>query len=165
MNTMHYKDAAKILGINGNITPEIVKAAYRSACSTYHPDRNPAGLEMMQSVNLAYATLKDSTQTIEIDDSVINYGEDLNAALSAIINLQGLVIELCGAWVWVSGDTKTHKATLKEAGYKWASKKLMWYFRPSDFRSFSRGKASMDDIRASYGSRSVRGQAQPRLAR
>jgi hypothetical protein len=27
-------------------------------------------------------------------------------------------IEICGLWVWVGGETKKHKDTLKAAGYK-----------------------------------------------
>jgi len=108
--TMHPKDAAKILGINGDINPEIVRQAYRRACSKYHPDKNPGGLEMMKAVNLAYESLKDTTENIELEDSALNYGDELNAALNAIIDLDGLEIELCGSWVWVSGNTKEHKS-------------------------------------------------------
>lgn len=159
MNTsIHPRDAAKILSLSGDITAEAVKQAYRKACSKYHPDRNPAGAEMMKMVNQAYDVLKNYNfdEPLNATVSAAAYGDELNDALNAIINL-GLEIELCGAWVWVTGDTKTHKAILKEAGYKWAGKKLAWYFRPSDYKSYSRGKYSLDDIRSKYGSKSVRG--------
>jgi len=41
----------------------------------------------------------------------------------AILGLIGVDIEICGAWVWVTGDTRTHKEVLKENGYKYASKR------------------------------------------
>jgi len=151
---MNEKDAVKILGLNGEVTPEIVKRAYHKACSQYHPDRNPAGTEMMKAVNAAYQAIKDITKNIEIDEAAQSYGEDLNEAINAIIHLD-LTLEICGAWVWVRGDTKTYKTQLKEAGYKWAPKKKSWYFRPADYKSRSRGKYSMDEIREKFGTDTV----------
>lgn len=150
---MKANDAAKILGLTGEITPELVREAYRRAAMKYHPDRNPAGLEMMQAVNAAYEALQDFAGDVEQEPC--NYADELNDALNAIIECAGLDIEVCGAWVWVSGETYSHKTALKEAGYRWASKKRMWYFRPSDWRSFSRGKFSMDEIRERHGSVAV----------
>ncbi len=100
-------DAAKILGLSGNITPEIAKDAYRKACKKYHPDINPAGEEMMKLVNTAYNVLQDFSGDVKEQET--EYGEQLNNALNAIFNLSGLLIEICGAWVWVSGATKAHK--------------------------------------------------------
>ncbi len=151
---MNHSDAAKILGLTGDITPEIVKLSYRKACATFHPDRNPAGLEMMKAVNVAYATLKDLS--ITVDNTELNYSEKLNDAINAIINLDGLNVEVCGSWVWVSGNTKPHKDFIKTAGYKWASKKKMWYYRPADYKSSGRGKFTMDEIRDKHGSQSFK---------
>ena len=47
---------------------------------------------------------------------------------------------------------RTHKTTLKEAGFQWASKKKLWYYRPEQYRSRARGNVDMDDIRTKYGS-------------
>lgn len=156
---MNKYDACKILELEGDINPEIVKRAYRKACMKYHPDRNPAGLEMMKAVNQAYEVLKDLSETISFDSHDTNqtYGDDLNEALNAIIGLSGLEIEVCGTWVWVSGDTKPHKDALKAAGYKWASKKMMWYFRPEEYKKrHKKGNVySMEEIRFRHGSSKV----------
>src|SRR5690349_6718841 len=111
---MKISDACQILGLTGAINPKVTKDAYRKACSQYHPDRNPAGLEMMKAVNQAYDTLKDYTGNESVS---VEYGHELFAALTAIMSFN-LEIEVCGAWVWVSGDTKPHKDALKSAGYK-----------------------------------------------
>ena len=81
-----------------------------------------------------------------------DYIEALAMALNAIIPLPGLEIEICGSWVWVSGDTITHKETLKASGFHWAPRKRKWTFHPKGARSWSRGNTSMDDIRTKYGS-------------
>jgi len=153
---MNKFDAARVLGLDGLLTQELVKTAYRRAAMKFHPDRNPAGLEMMKLINEANEVLSaldfdnDYASTVENDQP--DYADDLAAALNAIIHLTSLIIEVCGVWVWVSGNTQEHKAAIKEAGYKWASKKKMWYFKPNGFKSRGRGKATMDDIRATYGS-------------
>ena len=154
------KDALAILNIQTiNLTIEDLKTAYRKAAAKYHPDHNPAGLEMMKMVNVAYETLK-TLDLSKINNSAPNtydYGDAINNALNAIINL-GLTIEVCGAWVWVSGDTKPHKEILKAAGFFWAPKKLCWYFRPADYKSHNRTTWSMDKIRNTYGSTEVKEQ-------
>jgi len=152
---MIIKDALSILSLSGDYNPDIIKAAYRKACSVYHPDRNPAGLEMMKLVNEAYATLKDKTGSeIVVTGDISSYGEDIFKALSAVINL-GLDIEICGAWVWLHGDTRPHKEIIKNAKFRWAPQKKLWYYRPADYKSKGRGKFSMDEIREKHGSQKV----------
>ncbi len=151
---MHINDALKVFGITGEYNPDTVKASYRKACSIYHPDRNPAGLEMMKLVNQAYEALKNASGEAKIEGDYSTYGEDLNAALNAVMGL-GFDIEICGAWIWLHGDTRPHKELLKTAGFKWAPKKKLWYFRPADYKSRGRGKFSMDEIRATHGSEKV----------
>lgn len=158
---MNIQDAAKLLGVSGTVTQADIKKAYRQAAQQYHPDRNPAGTEMMKMINAAYDILKEFNGEIPSSFSAgdnnnqtseENYSEAVNEALNKIIHLEGLDIEICGAWVWVSGETRKHKDTIKEANFKYASKKKCWYFRPEDWRSSSRGSHSMDDIRSKYGS-------------
>lgn len=57
---------------------------------------------------------------------------------------------------WVHGDTKPVKDTLKEAGFKWASGKKLWYFAavPSSGR---RSGKDMSYIRTKYGSVLIKG--------
>jgi curved DNA-binding protein CbpA len=134
--------------------------AYKKAVLKYHPDRNPAGLEMMKSVNVAYDFLTE----IDYDGSVdpikaevnAHFGEELNTAINAVVDLEGVIIEVCGSWVWLSGDTRPHKDAIKAAGFWWASKKSMWYFRPQDYKSSNRGSWDMDKIRDEYGSSEVK---------
>ncbi len=151
---MNIHDSCQILNISGEYTPEIVKTAYRKACSKYHPDRNPAGLEMMKLVNQAYETLQETSGVSSVAEDITSYGEEIFNALSKIIDL-GLDIEICGSWVWLHGDTKPHKDIIKSAGFKWAPVKKLWYFRPDDYKSSGRGKFTMDEIREKHGSKKV----------
>lgn len=171
---LNINDALNVLGLNLSSTLEEVKKAYRRSAIKYHPDRNPAGLEMMKLVNVAYDTLTDYFEKNpeaeevkfygeEVDN--YDYGEEINKALNIVLNLAGLEVELCGSWVWVGGETKEHKETLKGAGFKWARKKLKWYFRPEASKSRKRTNKtfSMDEIRSNYGSKVFKGNGRKQL--
>ena len=68
------------------------------------------------------------------------------AVIMQIIRLAGLEIELCGAWLWVSGETRAHKDALKAAGLRWSAKKSMWYWRPAEAGSVAINAANRQDI-------------------
>jgi len=68
-----------------------------------------------------------------------------------VVGLDGLDIKICGAWVWIKGVTYKHRTVLKETGFRFASRKKRWYFRPENWRSASRGQYSMDDISQMHG--------------
>lgn len=165
---MNIKDALSILGLSKIATQDNIKAAYKKAVQKYHPDRNPAGLEMTKLINVAYKHLVEvqydgSINPMDGEEGNTNYGDMLNDAINAVINLDGVIIEVCSAWVWLSGNTKEHKDAIKSAGYFWASQKKQWYFRPADYKSRNRGSWNMDKIRDVYGSSTVRKQDQDKL--
>jgi len=81
------------------------------------------------------------------------------------MNLSGITIEVCGSWVWVSGETKPHKDTIKAAGGKWAPKKQEWYFRPKEWKSSNHSEWDMNKIRASFGSSVVNPRREEEPAR
>lgn len=149
---MKISDALAILELAAGASIDEVKAAFKAAAKKYHPDLNPAGAEMMKLVTAAYDTLKNGDTSTK-EEPAANYGADLNAALNAIIDLLGLDIEICGSWLWVGGDTRTHKAALKAAGFRWAKFKGLWHYRPAGWKSAGRGRVSMEKIRTKYGSR------------
>ena len=160
---MNIYDAIKILGITDleEITKEDVKKAYRKASRKYHPDCNPSGDEMMKLVNEANSVLIDARYPISVNSNDnYDYGSEINSALNAINSLQGLFIEVCGAWVWVGGGTKVHKDLLKSQGFLFSGNKKMWYFRPKSKKHFFRGKSqfSIEEIRDKYGSQRVKNQ-------
>lgn len=53
---------------------------------------------------------------------------ELEKIISQILHFEDIIIEVVGSWIWLSGETKVIKDTLKDIGFKWASKKKMWYY-------------------------------------
>lgn len=154
---MNKFDALQILGLVGQVSNEDIKLAYKRKAKEFHPDRNPAGAEIMKMINVAYALVKDENNVNVFENQAMkNYPEALADAVNAILNL-GLTIEVCGLWIWVSGDTQPHKETLKSAHYCWSVKKKMWYYRPAKaksrkYRSPDKSEWDMNKIRETYGS-------------
>jgi len=156
---MNTNDALNLLSLTSPATQAEIKKAYKTACLKFHPDRNPAGAQMMVAINAAYEALKNLGESVEAKGGFeqTNYAEELNEVLNQLLKMEGLILEICGNWIWISGDTKTHKDALGKNGLKcfWSNPKKMWYFRPPEYKSFSRKSSSMEDIRAVYGSSTV----------
>lgn len=154
---------------------QALKARYRELAKQYHPDLHPElGDEVMKAINAEYdamaarlshvapdgRTEATAEQARDAADMATAYRE----AVYKIIHLDGLEIELCGAWLWVSGDTYKHRDALKAAGYKWASKKKMWAWHPDEAAcGHSRRRPDMGYIRAKYGSERISGSFRPAL--
>ena len=81
--------------------------------------------------------------------------EEYRAVIEQIMPIPGIVIELVGNWIWVTGDTKPIRQQLKDAGLFFASKKVAWYYRAEEYKTKG-GKKTLDEIREKYGSETVR---------
>lgn len=143
-------------------TLEEVKKLYKTLAKQFHPDRG-GDTATMQKINNEYAMAvrliaKGENLTAEETESIIMDSEAYQSAVNAVINLQGITVELVGAWLWVTGETKQHKEILKDAKFKWAKKKTdysAWFFRTTEWKTRNRHKMSLDDIRTKYGTQTI----------
>lgn len=156
---------------------ETLKSQYKKLAFKNHPDRG-GNTETMQKINAEYdSILKQLIQNA--DDSKYSNTSQTHAfweskeehsdvekkvkdALDKIIHLEGLEIEIIGVWIWVSGDTKTHKELLKEAGFKWNKTLVKWVFAGK--KSNGKGTMSLDEMRDKYGSEKVNKKPLKQLA-
>jgi hypothetical protein len=150
-------------------TLDAVKAAYRELAMRHHPDRG-GDTETMQAINREYTyacayILKACKMEKEKVDQEMNLSQKYREVLEKIIKLPDIEIELCGHWIWVSGNTKPVKEALKSAGLYFASKKVKWYYRPEEFKISHGGNKTMEEIREKYGSRHIRQSRKPALGK
>ena len=87
---------------------------------------------------------------------------ELEKVISLILHFENITIELVGSWVWVSGDTKEIKDKLKELGFKWASKKKMWFY--GEMKGRNPNEKSIDEIKAKYGSETLKTKEKKSIA-
>ena len=142
-----------------------VKAQYKSLAKKFHPDMNIDSdtTIIMQEINKEYsfaiakAIKSDKGEKFtaqEVEAEILN-AEEYKNAISAIIHLENINIELCGGWLWVSGNTYPVKSILKDAKFKFASVKKMWYFRSAENATSNFKPMQIDQIRAKYGSQQI----------
>jgi hypothetical protein len=129
-----------------------VKKKYKELAMLHHPDRG-GSTAIMQDINNEYESIvkdvfyKFDDQSEEDQVEFIKYPEILNM----IIGLQGIIIELIGNWIWLSGSTYNHRVKIKEAGFFFAPNKAMWYYRPPEYKSINIKPKTIDYIRWKYG--------------
>jgi len=150
---MNITEALNILKPEGN-DDTALKAAYRAACKRYHPDINPDGLELMKVINAAYAFLKNNLNKWSYHQATNETPIDTIIAemFSKVKHFVNVNAEVCGTWLWLTGETWRYKKELKEYGFKWAPKKRAWYWHSEGYHKRSKRVFDLNEIRATFGS-------------
>ena len=142
------------IGVN---TLDELKAAYRRLSMKHHPDRG-GDTATMQEINAEHDELferlkKQHNASADEFHQTTETPEEFREIIELLLRLEGLTVELCGSWLWIGGDTRQHKETLKAAGCRWSNNKKLWYWHHAEEgRKWRRGKATMSEIRIKYGS-------------
>ena len=135
------------------------KKIYKTLAKKLHPDMIGGSEDAFKILNAVYTDLIEHKIYFSNDFKI---DLELEKIISLILHLENITIELVGSWVWVSGDTKEIKEKLKELGFKWASKKRMWYF--GEMKSKNPTPKSMEEIKSKYGSETLKTNDKKRIA-
>jgi hypothetical protein len=133
------------------------KKVYKELAKQLHPDMG-GDTEDFKALNEIYNDFIEHGLIFD-EDSEIDL--ELEKIISNILHYENIVIEVVGSWIWVSGDTKEVKSHLKELGFKWAKKKVMWFY--GEMRGRNPHQKSFDDIKAKYGSTTVQTKARVKI--
>ena len=134
------------------------KKIYKKLAKKLHPDVG-GDEESFKILNAVYTDLIEHKIYFSIDFKI---DIELEKVISLILHFENITIELVGSWIWVSGDTKEIKDKLKELGFKWASKKKMWYY--GEMKSKNPTPKSMGEIKSKYGSEILKSKAKKQIA-
>ena len=152
-------------------TVEELKKQYKKLAFEHHPDRG-GNEEHMKEINAEYDKLfeqlknthsspdgKTYTTKAETDETP----EEFRAVINRLISLEGVQVEICGSWLWVSGNTYPHRETLKHLKFRFSKSKTAWYFHDTNYRKRNNKSFTLDEIRDLFGSELVTSQPQLKL--
>jgi len=136
-----------------------IKTRYRDLAKKYHPDLG-GDLETMKAVNEAYEqALKGAYRQAGMEEEKVNarwaMDEEIAAMAMKVLRLKkDLQVELCGVWLWITGNTYAAKEQLKAFGCRFSGPKKAWYWRREEDggRKWHRKGISLEEIRTKYGS-------------
>lgn len=152
---------------NNCYTAEDVKERFKKLAFELHPDNrpdNPEATREFQDMNAefkaAYNRLKNVHRTKDgetytetrADHMATDNGERFMEVFYSLMKCDGLILEVCGRWLWITGETYHHKDTIKALGCFFSSSHKAWYFNGETERKRTRKSTDMEIIRQTYGS-------------
>ena len=156
----------------GCINVAQVKTLFRELALRWHPDRG-GDLRTMQTINAQYhEALKSLHKSESFDGSgekrTYYYNEatenEIMTVVSALLSLRmpNVDIQIIGLYVWVTGDTRANKDSIKTVkGMRYHSERQCWFFKPAALNNYKprfSGK-SLDDLADTYGRKSFHNSA------
>ena len=144
-------------------TAEDVKATFKKLVKQLHPDMNPdrdttAEFQAMYNeYEKAFEAMKNTHTNSKGETYTASNGTNETAKEYAdliirLVKIPGIVVELCGSWLWVTGNTYEIRDTLKEMSFKFSKKKTAWYYHYGPYKKRGKSDLSMNDIRMRFGS-------------
>lgn len=156
---------------NNPQTLEELKKQYKKLVFKHHPDKG-GKTEDMQEINAEYETLfgklknvhkNASGETYTAKEETTETPEEFREILEKLIHLDGIEIEICGSWIWITGNTFLNKEALNALNFKYSRHKKAWYYHKDEYRKRSKKSYSLNQIREMFGSEKVDSVQQDKL--
>ncbi len=149
---------------------EDLKIQYKKLALKHHPDRG-GRLEDMKQINAEYDELFARLQYIHENAKGETYTAEKSAEapdeyrdiINAVIGLENITIEICGSWLWITGNTYIHREILKKLHFRFSKSKLAWYYHNDGWSRRGKKKFSLEEIRQLHGSEIIKGKPELRL--
>jgi len=170
---MKVSEALTVLGLeNGKgVNLLTVGKLFKKLSFERHPDQGGSNEQMillLESRKCLLDMLRENPEYVEkTSGSEYNISELFSEILDKLNPFDGLEIEACGTWLWVSGNTKPISKQLGKdgVGLRWHGKKKLWYWNPPQEKKrkwYGKSK-DMDSIRKTYGSQKFHSAGASRL--
>lgn len=149
-------------------TIEEIRKVYNKLAFQYHPDLNKSeeACRIMQEINAEYQL---AIKAVKSGESLKDNFDAEKAAqypdiIKNIINLQGIKIEICGSWVWLTGKTYLYCEELKSLNFHFSRSKKAWYWNSSKKAvNRLRGMYSLKEIYEKFGKIPVETEEQAQI--
>ena len=147
---------------------EEIKSEYHRLAKLHHPDRG-GNTATMQAINAEYTDALKSchgqtSKGTDGQDHTYRYDEATErAVMEALHNILCIKMDadvfLIGLWIWIQGDTKPVKESLKEIGCMWHSGRKCWYWRPQELKHWGHSKGDLSHLAYKYGAKGFKTHA------
>lgn len=154
-------------------TMDEVRSEFRRLCLKLHPDKNPKEqaehyTELFKEMTAEYEIFlewfipkanayneqkakqenKDYWTTFTFEQE-----SEIGKMIVKLMQFKGIIIDVCGTWLWLSGDTKPYKDRLGKngLGFKWANQKQKWHWTPYEWKKKNHKVLPMEKIYELYG--------------
>ena len=124
-----------------------------------HPDAG-GNEDDFKSMQAAFAAAWARLKNMHVNKAGERYerdtqetAEDFMEIINELIRLRNIRVEICGSWIWCSGDTKPYRSILKKLHFRWSKSKSAWYFHRDPYRKYNSRELTLDEIRTMYGSK------------
>lgn len=151
-------------------TAEELKKEYRRLAKELHPDLGGDTEEfkimqnefekMWERLKNVHKNSEGETYTKESTETA----EEFIHIIEVLTPLKNILVEICGSWIWVTGNTKEHKNILKELKFRYAQRKQAWYFHTEPYKKKGKRELTLDEIRDMFGSQSYQKEPEKQLA-
>jgi len=113
--------------------------------------------EMLKVIQAEYSTLMSALESVKpaTEEKERASIADTIKALQEKVNPEGLHLEICGSWLWITGKTFPVKDALKNLGFRYSANKLCWYYRQDEHRSSNQKPVPFEMIKEKYGSKEI----------
>lgn len=143
-----------------------LKRIYVKLLRENHPDKG-GSTEICQLINSCYDEFvknpffafrheahgkDDYSEWTETHTDYSKISDVLRQKLMAVLPIENINVELCGLWLWITGETRAHSNELKMNGFRWSPKKSAWYFHEEGYHKHGKRHYSLEEIRQMHGS-------------
>lgn len=154
-------------------TAEECKSLYRKLAKMYHPDNTNGDDTIIKQINAEYVIVWERLKDIHFnaetgerftsENKTTEKPEEFIEIIRNLSTLSGINVELCGRWLWITGNTYPVKTQLFTFGCKYSKSKKAWYWaKDINPLKYKHGK-SMKAIRQQYGSQNIHLNPSPLL--
>ena len=152
-------------------TAEDLKKEYKIQAKLLHPDCG-GNKDMFQWMQAEFEEAWKRLKNIHVNADGKKYEKataetagEYMSLINTLIHMVGVQTEICGSWIWCSGNTKAYKDVFKELQFRFSRNKAAWYYHREPYRRWGNNKVySLDDIRKLYGSEKYEHEEQLKLA-